>query len=264
VATAPDYADRIVAYMQKAVREGKEQSSWFSPDAGYEAALERFIRGILEPAATNPFPDDLARFVAPLVPFGRWNGLTQSLLQTTAPGFPDLYQGMELETLSLVDPDNRRPVDYAKRLDLLARLREAQDPAARWQAAWENRGDGALKLHLVHAALAWRQADPALFQQGSYLPLTPTGPAADHLCVFARHFEGRALVVVAPRLLYTLCQGDPERMGGARWSATCVPADPGLPSGAWTDVLTGTRWPDLGADLGTVLARAPIALLKPG
>ena len=263
-AIAPDYADRIVAYLQKATREGKEQSSWFSPDAGYETALERFVRGVLEPGPTNPFPDDLARFVAPLVPFGRWNGLAQSLLQATAPGFPDLYQGTELETLSLVDPDNRRPVDYAKRSDLLARLREAPDPAASWQAAWENRTDGALKLHLVHAALAWRQADPALFQQGSYLPLTVSGPASEHLCVFARQFEGRALVVLAPRLLYTLCQGDLDRLTGARWADTRLQADPGLPSGPWTDVLTGTQWAEVGADLGAGLAGAPLALLRPG
>lgn len=171
---------------------------------------------------------------------------------------------MELETLSLVDPDNRRPVDYAKRSGLLAHLREAPDPAARWQVAWENRTDGALKLHLVHAALAWRQADPALFQQGSYLPLTVTGPAADHLCAFARQFEGRALVVIAPRLLYTLCQGDPERLDGVRWTDTQVHADPALPSGPWTDVLTGTQWTDLGADLGASLTHAPLALLRPG
>ena len=111
---------------------------------------------------------------------------------------------------------------------------------------------------------SWRQVDPALFQQGSYLPLTVTGPAADHLCVFARQFEGRALVVIAPRLLYTLCQGDPERLGGARWTDTHMQGDPALPPGPWTDVLTGTQWADLGADLGTGLARAPLALLRSG
>ena len=264
-ATEPDYADRIVAYMQKAAREGKEQSSWFSPDMAYEGALERFIRGILEAGANNPFPDDLTRFVTQLIPFGRWNSLVQSLLQTTVPGMPDIYQGIELEALSLVDPDNRRPVDYAKRRELLDRLLKHPAPANRWETAWAARDEGTLKLHLLVTILTWRREDPALFQRGSYLPLTVSGPRADHLCAFARIFEDRAMIVLAPRLLHTACQGDPEQLNATLWTGTRLQLDADLPAGPWQNLLTGAPCPpDAWDDLSVALSAAPMAVLRAG
>jgi (1->4)-alpha-D-glucan 1-alpha-D-glucosylmutase len=264
-ATEPDYADRIVAYMQKAAREGKEQSSWFSPDMAYEGALERFIRGILEAGANNPFPDDLTRFVTQLIPFGRWNSLVQSLLQTTVPGMPDIYQGIELEALSLVDPDNRRPVDYAKRRELLDRLLKHPAPADRWETAWAARDEGTLKLHLLVTILTWRREDPALFQRGSYLPLTVSGPRADHLCAFARIFEDRAMIVLAPRLLHTACQGDPEQLNATLWTGTRLQLDADLPAGPWQNLLTGAPCPpDAWDDLSVALSAAPMAVLRAG
>ncbi len=264
-AREPDYADRMVAYLQKAAREGKEQSSWFSPDPTYEAALERFVRGILEIGANNPFPEDLARFVAPLIPFGQWNSLSQSALQLTVPGMPDIYQGTELEMLTLVDPDNRRPVDYEKRQQALAHLQGIADPRERWAALAADRAGGMLKLHLIQTVLNLRRQDPELFQRGSYLPLTLMGPAADHVCTFARLWEGRAVVVLAPRLLHTLCAGDATRLTSALWAGTQLQAEAALPAGPWRDLLTGELWPALSeGDLTGVFTQAPLALLVSG
>ena len=264
-AREPDYADRMVAYLQKAAREGKEQSSWFSPDPTYEAALERFVRGILESGANNPFPEDLARFVAPLIPFGQWNSLSQSALQLTVPGMPDIYQGTELETLTLVDPDNRRPVDYEKRQQALARLQAIADPRERWVAVTTDHAGDSLKLHLIQTVLNLRRQDPELFQRGSYMPLTVMGPAADHVCAFARLWEGRAAVVLAPRLLHTLCAGDATRLTSALWTDTQLKTEAALPAGPWRDLLTGELWPALAeGDLAGVFTQAPLALLVSG
>ena len=264
-AREPDYADRMVAYLQKAAREGKEQSSWFSPDPTYEAALERFVRGILEIGANNPFPEDLARFVAPLIPFGQWNSLSQSALHLTVPGMPDIYQGTEMETLTLVDPDNRRPVDYGKRQQALARLQAIADPRERWAAVVAGHAGDMLKLHLIQTVLNLRRQAPELFQRGSYLPLTVTGPAADHVCAFAQLWEGRAVMVLAPRLLHTLCAGDAMRLTSALWAGTQLQPEAALPAGPWRDLLTGELWPALSeGDLTGVFTQAPLALLISG
>ena len=220
-------AERVGAYMIKAVREGKEESSWSNSNAAYEAALDRFVAAVLDVSRPNAFLADFHTFIEPLARLSAIASLAQLAIKLTAPGMPDIYQGGELWDFSLVDPDNRRPVDWQQRRTLLAAIGNA-DPsslAADWQ-------DGREKLFVTHRLLHLRQQHPALFAAGDYLPLYGEGGRAnDRLCAFARFYEGTALVVAVPRLVYRLYHN-----GDAGWGATALP----LPhEGNWRDVLSG-------------------------
>jgi len=239
----PLSAERAWTYMEKAAREARLHTSWTSPDPGYDAALESFVRGVCGDA---DFARELEAFVAPLVGPGRVNALAWQLLQTTAPGVPDLYQGSELWDLSLVDPDNRRPVDWAARRRALAALEAGPDVAAVSARADE----GLPKLHVIRAALRLRARRPEAFgpgPAGAYRPLEAEGPAAHHAVAFAR---GDAAVTVVPRLVHGLAA-----RGG--WADTTLP----LPDGDWVDVLTGARHAGGALRLAEALERFPVALL---
>lgn len=220
-------AERVTAYMIKAVREGKEQSSWSNPQGDYEGALERFVRGVLDASRPNAFLTDFHSFIEELARPAAIASLTQLAIKLTAPGVPDIYQGGELWDFSLVDPDNRRPVDWKQRRRLLAAISNVEPTAlvAEWQ-------DGREKLFLASRLLRLRQKHPLLFGKGDYLPLYGEGGRADErLCAYARVHEGEALVVAAPRLTYRL-QHDVD----SGWGATTLP----LPrEGDWRDVLGG-------------------------
>ncbi|SDD68254.1 (1-_4)-alpha-D-glucan 1-alpha-D-glucosylmutase [Rhodospira trueperi] len=218
-----DYADRIVAYMLKAVREAKVETAWTAQDPEYEAALESFIRSVLSPSLGTAFLSDMAAFVARLAPAGVVNSLAQTTLKLTVPGVPDLYQGTDLWDFSLVDPDNRRPVDFEARAQALADARSALDLLPHWR-------DGRVKQALIAALLDLRSHAPRLFAHGSYEPLEVTGPHANRVLAFARTapaIEGqeagapRLLVVVVPRLVWPLMDGAflPLPMG---WDDTAV------------------------------------------
>ncbi|HEX4498841.1 MAG TPA: malto-oligosyltrehalose synthase, partial [Thermoanaerobaculia bacterium] len=235
----PIDAERLTAYMEKATREAKVHTSWTRTNPDYEEALRDFVRGVLGDAA---FVADLKAFVAPLVEPGRINSLTQTLLKLAAPGVPDLYQGSELWDLSLVDPDNRRPVDYDLRRRLLAELKEGMTP----EAILARMDDGLPKLWLTHRALQLRRRLPEAFDaRGSYEPLQVSGPRADHAIAFAR---GGEVAVVVPRL--------PLRLGGD-WEDTTV----ALPPGSWRDELTGEEVAGGERPVAELLARFPVALL---
>jgi (1->4)-alpha-D-glucan 1-alpha-D-glucosylmutase len=238
----PISADRLTAYLEKAVREAKVHTSWISPAAGYERALRDFAAGAL---ADPEFVADLEAFLPPVVEAGRLNSLALKLLCLTAPGVPDVYQGSELWDLSLVDPDNRRPVDFERRRRLLDELDELGEDAAR--VAWERRDEGLPKLYLVSRALRFRAERPELFAGGSYEPLAVAGARSAHAFAFCR---GGGAVTVVPRLVYRLA-GD--------WMDTAVR----LPPGRWVDRLGGARWEGDGrpAPLAALLADFPVALL---
>jgi (1->4)-alpha-D-glucan 1-alpha-D-glucosylmutase len=195
-----DFAERIVGYMIKASREAKVRTSWTAPDTDYEAGLERFIRRVLDPQDSRVFLSDLLPFQAKVALIGAVNGLAQTLLELTAPGVPDTYQGAELWDPSLVDPDNRRPVDY----DLRARFLQQQAPVGSLLQGWQ---DGRIKQHLVARALALRRADPELFASGTYVPLAATGEHADRIVAFARQSGSAALIVAVPRLIAPMLDG---------------------------------------------------------
>ncbi|HEV7995030.1 MAG TPA: malto-oligosyltrehalose synthase [Stellaceae bacterium] len=227
VAAVDALAERIVAYMIKAARERKLETSWSNPNPDYEAALERYVRGALDASRPNPFLAEFHAFVAGLARDGAITSLAQLVLKLGVPGVPDIYQGSELWDFSLVDPDNRRPVDWGARRSLLAQIGEARagDLAADWQ-------DGREKLFVTHRLLALRRAHPALFAAGDYQPVEVVGDRSAHLCAFARSHDRMWLLVAVPRLVHQLHQENEA----ADWGSTEIV----LPREArWRDVLTG-------------------------
>jgi (1->4)-alpha-D-glucan 1-alpha-D-glucosylmutase len=231
---------RAASFMQKAAREAKVHTSWIDPDADYDDALAAFVAAVL---ADRDFVADLERFLAEhrIVERGRVNSLAQTALLLTCPGVPDLYQGTELWDLSLVDPDNRRPVDYERRRALLDRLAGAGPEAALARA-----DEGGPKLWLIHRVLGHRRRRPEAYGPGSgYEPLRVTGPGAGHAVAFAR---GGGLAVVVPRLV-----ARPDRA----WTDTTVD----LPGGEWTDVLAGERRGGDRVGVASLLERFPVAVL---
>jgi (1->4)-alpha-D-glucan 1-alpha-D-glucosylmutase len=246
-----EYVGRLKAYATKAAREAKLSTSWTAPDEFYEAALEGFVERLFEPAR-NPFLDSLTRFLPPILRLGAFNSLAQLILKATSPGVPDFYQGSEFWDLSLVDPDNRRPVDYAARRAAIARL-DFASAVARWREGW-------LKLWLTERLLALRNRWPDLFRAGSYEPLAVEGAAADHVLAFRRRHGDTAIVVIVSRLLAERVRGDLAVFwpGGACFGDTVIRVD-----GAWLDQFTGARIVAEAQtiDVSAALARLPVAIL---
>jgi (1->4)-alpha-D-glucan 1-alpha-D-glucosylmutase len=243
--SAPAYADRLWQYMQKAAREAKLRTRWTQPDAGYEAALEGFVRGVLANMEEGACLSDIQQFADRLAWFGAWNGLTLTLLKYTSPGVPDLYQGSELIALSLVDPDNRRPVDYAvrqQRLDELGAMADAPGLAAHVHALAASPHDGRAKLWFIWRLLSLRRAHPALFRDGGYEGLAVEGAMSRHVVAFVRRHEDEALVVVAGRLFVGLSRGGftvPSLPAAQGWSDTVVRLPAALQGATLENVLTG-------------------------
>ncbi|MGB3683466.1 MAG: malto-oligosyltrehalose synthase, partial [Rubrobacteraceae bacterium] len=193
-----EFRERIKVYMEKAIREAQVHTSWVNVNEEYESAVVDFIDGLLVPSETNLFLDEFVPFVRRIARIGALNSLSQTLIKLTAPGVPDTYQGNELWDFSLVDPDNRRPVDYGLRRNLLSELDGIEADGVRslldtWQ-------DGRPKLHLTHEALKLREESPDLFEKGDYIPLEVSGARADHLVAFARRHGDQIAITVAPRL----------------------------------------------------------------
>ena len=252
-------ADRMAAFMEKALREAKVRSSWTAPDQDYEAAVAGFVRGALDPAKSRNFLADFARAQTPLAVAGALNSLTQTLLKMTVPGVPDIYQGAELWELSLVDPDNRRPVDFEERTRLLAS--EAPTSPADLINDWRN---GAIKLRVVNAALCERDTAPSLFARGSYVPLDVTGAEAGRAISFLRARDGSAAIAIAPvRARALLGNSDVPLVPAARWKDTAVKLPPEQAGKKWRNVLTGepVTINDGAIEMAHVLARFPVALL---
>ncbi|MBL8483497.1 MAG: 4-alpha-glucanotransferase, partial [Rhodocyclaceae bacterium] len=253
------YCTRILRYMQKAVREAKLHSSWVLPDADYEAALESFVLALLTPGRRNRFLPDFAPFAAYVARYGRYNSLSQTLLKLTSPGVPDIYQGNELWQFNLVDPDNRHPVDHAASAHMLDRLLRELDTApaarpARVRALLDHAGDGRAKLFVTWSALDARRRDENLFRLGDYLPLVVTGARAEHLCAYARRYESRAVVVLAPRLYVRLTENGAPPLA-AVWGDTCVDLAPlGPLQGPPCNLLTGCSTAAVAANGGSALA----------
>jgi len=265
----PISAERLRAYMFKATREAKVHTSWVNPNTRYDEALARFIDAILDPALSRGFLDDFTAFQARVAHFGALSSLGQVLIKLTAPGVPDFYQGTELWDLSLVDPDNRRPVDWGLRARLLDEVRAAmagaQDRAALAHELVKSKEDGRVKLFLIHEGLAFRRARRALFETGDYRPLEARGVWAEHVCAFARVGAGAAVTVV-PRLLARR-GADGLPLGAEYWADTWV-ALPRELGGRFTNVLTGETVESTPAGesaalpLAGALAAFPAALLE--
>jgi len=217
------YIARIQEYMQKAVHEGKINLSWINPNPEYSDELRRFIDRILSPG-TESKPNNFLRLMQEFVPrlawFGVMNSLAETLLKLTSPGVPDLYQGQEIFDFSLVDPDNRRPVNFdviEKQLNELER-REAGPELC--QELLEHWTDGRLKLWTTHRALCARSAASELFRYGEYVPLAATGERREHVVAFARQYEKATALVAVPRLNFTMLNGEPRLAQAKDWSLT--------------------------------------------
>jgi (1->4)-alpha-D-glucan 1-alpha-D-glucosylmutase len=236
----PIDVDRATAYLLKATREAKTQTSWTIPNEGYENALKAFVAGVLQ---DREFIGDLLEFVEPLIGPGRINSLSQVLLKLTAPGVPDIYQGNELWDLSLVDPDNRRPVDYRVRRKLLDDLNQRATP----EEIIRRTEEGLPKLWVTHQALQLRKRQPAWFGvEGTYRPIEAEGSKADHVVAFAR---GEGSITIAVRL--------PIKLGGV-WESTSIE----IPEGSWKNLLTGETVEGGRVSLAEILGRFPVGLLS--
>jgi (1->4)-alpha-D-glucan 1-alpha-D-glucosylmutase len=261
---------RVVDFMLKAAKEAKVNTSWTDPNGAYEDALTKFVERIFPERSDETFVKDLRVFARRVAFFGLSNSLAQTLLKMTSPGVPDFYQGSELWDLNLVDPDNRRPVDYTIRSELLSDLKKKFTGESNHEALsrlLRDQKTGAAKLYLIWRALNFRKQEPEVFDCGEYVPLFAVGEKAKHVCAFARVSKGRKVVIVVPRFVFDLTNGAESRPVGADvWKKTAVRLPQAYP-GRWRNVLTEENFASIehegGAviEVGQVLNRFPVAML---
>ena len=244
-----EYIVRLQDYMIKALHEAKVNSSWIEPNERWDEAVKAFVAAVLTPQRTHRFSAALAPLASRVAELGAMNSLAQTVLKLTQPGVPDVYQGTELWDFSLVDPDNRRPVDYEQRQSLLGELSGgAGDLLAHWR-------DGRIKLAIIQTLLRFRRDKPELFAHGSYEPLLAQGTLHEHCITFERKLAGEILLVIVPRLTARL--GSPPV--ALNWLDTClVPSE----SRCWKNLLTGAEHPPAATLLlAEVLKDWPVAVL---
>jgi (1->4)-alpha-D-glucan 1-alpha-D-glucosylmutase len=224
-----EYVERIVHYIEKALHEAKLHSSWLNPDQAYDTAVANFVRAILADR-NSPFINDLDAFVRSIADAGFLNSLAQTLVKICAPGVPDFYQGVELWDFNLVDPDNRRPVDFPRRREALSRLavRSKDDLAGLAGELVANWPGDELKLFVIWRALHCRRENIDLFR-GDYEPLVVVGQREASVCAFARHAGSQWAVCIVPRMTYPAWQ---DTTGGEASESKNTPAAP-LPAGRW-------------------------------
>jgi (1->4)-alpha-D-glucan 1-alpha-D-glucosylmutase len=261
------YRERIVAYMQKAMREAKVVTSWLNPSTRHEQAMARFVTAILA-ADNTPFREDFLDFERRIAHCGLFNSLAQLTIKIGAPGLPDFYQGTELWDFSLVDPDNRRPVDYARRRRLLEELEAESADEGQRQALVErlmaSPSDDRVKLYTTRTLLHVRKANEAVFQSGSYEPLAVDGPRRVHAFAFARRYDGREAVVVVPRLVAGLVpDSDMPPLGERAWADTRLQL-PHTTARCYRHALTGQCLPVTNGELrlADIFAQFPAAVLE--
>jgi malto-oligosyltrehalose synthase/4-alpha-glucanotransferase len=221
------FSDRLSEYLPKALREGKRNSTWEQPDAAYEKKVIGFTQALLKKG--TDFQKSIHKFIAHICDHSIVNSLTQLILKFTCPGVPDTYQGTELWDLSLVDPDNRQPVNYARRIEALEALKRNTDP----EALWHRRKNGHIKLHFLHCLLAMRQAEASLFEKGLYEPLKIQGKYKDHVVAFARRYSHTWCVVAVPVHTATLKTNDITHFD---WKDTSLLLPDHIP-GSWKHLL---------------------------
>lgn len=251
------FRERIKQYAMKAIKEAKLHTSWIVPNEEYETAIRNFVDKVLTPAPSNVFLADLQQFVDYIMPFGLANALTQVTLKFTSPGVPDLYQGNEIWDFSLVDPDNRRPVDFETRQNLL-------------DAGTSQWGDGGMKLHVTNKLLRLRRDNAELFTEARYIPLEVTGEKTAHVLAFARLADdGTAAVVAVPLKLAMLFKApfSPHLFGDERlWGDTTVAIPDDLNLSGLTNYFTGGAVESAGGTLAVsqLFADFPVAVLVRG
>jgi (1->4)-alpha-D-glucan 1-alpha-D-glucosylmutase len=262
------FCERFKKFVIKAAREAKIYTGWIRHHAEHERALVQFAGAILD--QSGRFWADFIRFHRKIAFHGAQNGLSQVLLKITAPGVPDFYQGSELWNLCLVDPDNRRPVDFRSRVAMLEELRKGADKG-RQQLLRElchNWKDGKIKLYLTDKALDFRRERASLFLEGDYVPMEATGEKANCVCAFARRQAGQWSVTVAPRWTTKLTSSNAKSLNHLSWGDTMLSMPDAAPK-QWRDVLTGEVFKTTDSTAGArllgpdaVLRQFPVALLE--
>ncbi len=267
------FEKRIKDYMLKAAREAKVNSSWISPNLPYEDALLKFVSEVMSPSPNNPFIRDFAPFREKISYFGMFNSLSQTLLKIASPGVPDFFQGTEIWDFSLVDPDNRRPVDYSLRKKILGGLQremtEAKSDLPRFHREllrhWK---DGRIKLYVTHRALNFRGDHSSLFRNGTYIPLEGEGDLRDAICAFARQGQGKTVLAITPRLLARRMQTEQVPLGTEVWGESSVVLPREIGDVRFANIFTGERIDATEHDgktrliLGHVFANFPVAMLE--
>ena len=239
--------ERLQRYMLKAAREAKVHTSWVNPNPEYEEALSDFVAALLSAPEKNLFLADFIPAQQRVARIGLFNSLSQALIKLTSPGVPDIYQGNESWEFSLVDPDNRHTVDFARLQTMLHGLETpaASDDGTLAQQARQlvrSMEDGRIKLYLTSRALRLRRDDPCLFQTGAYLPLLAQGPQSDCVCAYARCLDQRIVIVVVPRLILRLAADETSGpLDASAWGETCIPMPTFCKGLDLVDVFTGVR-----------------------
>ncbi|MGB4780518.1 malto-oligosyltrehalose synthase [Candidatus Methylomirabilis sp.] len=290
--------ERIHCYMEKATKEAKVNTSWVNPSKAYDDAVQAFADSILDDSQPNPFLDDFKLFQRRVATYGIYNSISQTLLKLTSPGVPDIYQGNETWDFSLVDPDNRRPVDYGVRRQMLKTLKDRisgpdGDLVGLVRELLKSKEDGRIKLFITWMALNYRRAHQELFLEGDYLFIEGRGSKKDHICAFARKKGDQHIVVVAPRFFSRLLQPTaaeiisrvprmiattffsglsqtPEELpiGDGVWGDSTVVLPDGRADQRYRNVLTGEAVAALEHDgevvlpLSRIFASFPVALLE--
>lgn len=258
-----DFKERIKNYMVKAVREAKVHTAWIKPDNEYEQACLFFIDEILKRSAENQFLKEFLPFQKKIAFYGIFNSLSQTILKMTSPGLPDFYQGTELWDFNLVDPDNRRPVDFKKRSSYLEEIiaKEKKDTIALISELFSSKEDGKIKLFLTYRVLKARKTHSDIFQKGDYISLKTGGNFKEHIVSFLRvHGDSQALII-APRLFVGLIKEGSFPLGNDVWQDTFIIFPKGKPC-FWSNMITGETV--LGAEklpVGSMLESFPVALL---
>jgi (1->4)-alpha-D-glucan 1-alpha-D-glucosylmutase len=265
----PQFIDRVKEYIIKALREAKVNSNWMRPETAYEEAFTKFVDRILEDTDDNLFLQVFRPFQQKIQHYGFFNSLSQTLLKITSPGLPDFYQGTELWDLSLVDPDNRRPVDFELRQKYLKEIKAKTKAKGKAKSnllsyiadILKTPEDGRVKLFLIYRALQARQEHSELFRRGDYQKLTILGSLKTHVVAFARNLGDTRVIAIAPRNLTPLIKEGELPLGEQVWHETRIVQPPGS-SSVWYEAITGqeihsedTLW------LKEILTHFPVALL---
>ncbi|HEY0355291.1 MAG TPA: 4-alpha-glucanotransferase, partial [Flavisolibacter sp.] len=251
-----DFTNRIQEYLQKSLREAKAHSNWTSPNEDYENSAKEFAAALLD--SSRPFRQHLDAFLNSIADHGIINSLAQTILKFTCPGIPDVYQGCELWDLSLVDPDNRRPVDFEKRMEWLDSLQNEVDLKQLWNECY----GGKIKLWITSILLNLRRQQPYLFSSGEYQPLKVEGTYKDHIIAFARKYRQDIIVVVLPLHTAIICKEQGVDVLDFDWKDTMV-FMPGDSLTQW-DNLTGEvlNLKASQVEAGEVFRQLPFGLLK--
>ncbi|KYC38070.1 maltooligosyl trehalose synthase [Scytonema hofmannii PCC 7110] len=258
-----DFVERVKDYVLKAIREAKVYTAWLRQNSTYEDAFVDFVKSVLELSENNPFLKEFLSFQQRVAFYGIFNSLSQVLLKITSPGIPDFYQGTELWDFSLVDPDNRRPVDFETRQSYLKTIQEQTktDILKLIEQLLSTKEDARIKLFLIVQALKARTENIEVFNAGNYLPLEVSGQFQEHIVAFARSHGNKTIITIAPRFFTSLIQPGEHPLGQQVWQDTSLKLPSGTPS-VWKDAITGQTVQAHDTVLvGETLKHFPVALL---